>query len=119
MKKLKIGPLIPLLLAGTLAMAQGPAPQPDTISNPVKEGDPAIKALPPRLDYVEDKKQITMEELPAPVQHTLQNDSKYRGWEKATIFHEENKDEYIVEFRAADNATTYRFNKAGTQIIEE
>ena len=119
MKKLVIIAFIPVLFACASAMAQSPAPEPDTISHPIQEGDPAIRALPPRLDYVEDKRRITPEEVPMPVREALEGSATYKDWQKATIYHDKNKDEYIVEFKEADKTTSYRFNKEGAPIIEE
>ena len=119
MKQLIIIAFIPLLLQGISALGQSPAPESDTISTPAKQGDPAIKALPPRLDYIEDKRRITSEEIPQLVRQTLESEVKYKGWQKAAIFYDENKNEYIVEFNKDDNMTSYRFNKDGAAIIEE
>ena len=119
MKQLIIIAFIPLLLQGISALGQSPAPESDTIPTPAKQGDPAIKALPPRLDYIQDKRRITSEEIPQLVRQTLESEVKYKGWQKAAIFYDENKNEYIVEFNKDDNMTSYRFNKDGAAIIEE
>jgi hypothetical protein len=119
MKRLIIIAFIPMLLICTSVIAQTPVPESDTVSNPIREGDPAIHTLPPRMDYIENKKRITPEEIPQPVRQTLESDVQYQDWQKAAIFHEENKDEYIVEFKQGDKTTAYRFNKEGAPIIEE
>jgi hypothetical protein len=119
MKKLIFIPFTLLLLASGALLAQNPVPDPDTIPNPVQEGDPAVKQLPPRLDYVEHRKRITPEELPEPVRVSLESSAQYTNWQKATIFRDKNKEEYIVEFTEAGKTTTYRFNKEGRPILEE
>jgi hypothetical protein len=109
-----------LMALGTVSLsAQNPVPDPDTLQNPVQEGDPAVRSLPPRLDYVEDRKRITVGELPAPVRQSLESSAQYTDWEKAALFHDSNKDEYLVEFTQAGKTTTYRFNKEGKPIVEE
>ena len=119
MKNLILTALFFTLFASTCALAQSPVPDPDTLSNPVQEGDPAVRTLPPRMDYVEDRKRITPEEIPDPVRQTLESSAQYTDWQKATIFHDENKDEYVVKFMEAGKSTTYRFNNEGRPIIEE
>lgn len=109
-----------LMLMGTICLlAQNPVPDPDTVQNPVQEGDPALRTLPPRLDYVDDRKRIQAEEVPAPVRETLESNAQYSNWQKATLYHDANKDEYIVEFQETGKPTSYRFSKEGKQIIEE
>lgn len=107
------------LVVSTTLCAQTPVPDPDTIPNPVKQGDPAIDQLPARLDYIENRRRIMPEELPDAVRHTLESSAQYEAWEKAPIFHDRNKDEYIVEFSEAGKTTTYRFNKEGRPILKE
>ena len=119
MKKLIFFPLVLMLLASITLLAQNPVPDPDTIPNPVQEGDPAVRQLPPRLDYIEDKKRITPEEVPDPVKVTLEGSTQYTDWEKAMIYHDKNKDEYVVEFKEGGKTTTHRFNKEGRPILEE
>ena len=119
MKKSIFLPLIVLLAASTGLFAQIPAPEPDTLSNPVQEGDPAVRHLPPRLDYVEDRQRITPEEVPQPVKETLESSAQYTDWQKAMIYFDKNKEEYVVEFKEAGRTTAYRFNKEGRPVLEE
>lgn len=119
MKRLTVITFILMLVSYTSLLAQSPAPEPDTLSIPVQQGDPAIRTLPPRLDYVEDKRRITPEEVPQPVRQTLEGNASMKDWQKAVLFHDENKDEYIVEFTEAGKRTSYRFDKEGRPIIEE
>lgn len=111
--------LLLFLLASSNVFGQAPVPDPDTIPNPVKQGDPAIDQLPARLDYIEDRQRIMPEEVPDPVRQTLESSAQYKDWQKAPIFHDENKDEYIVEFTEAGKTTTYRFDKEGRPILKE
>lgn len=108
-----------MLSAATSVWAQTPVPDPDTLSNPVQQGDPAVRTLPPGLDYVEDKKRISAEEIPDPVRETLESTGRYSGWQKGVVFHDRNKDEYVVEFKEAGKTRSYRFNKDGKPVIEE
>lgn len=118
MKKVIWLSLIVILCATSGSLAQIPAPDPDTVP-PVKEGDPAIRQLPPRMDYSDDKKRITPEELPDPVKQTLESSAQYTGWEKAEIFQDKKKEEFIIEFDEKGKTTAYRFNKDGTPIVKE
>ena len=119
MKKVVFLSLMVTLLASASVSAQTPAPEPDTLSNPVQQGDPAVKHLPPRMDYVEDKQRITPEEVPQPVKQTLESSAQYTDWQKAMIFFDKNKEEYIVEFKEAGTTTAYRFNKEGRPVLVE
>lgn len=102
-----------------ILLAQSPAPEPDTLPDPVKQGDPAVNNLPPRLDYIEDRKRIKPEEVPEPVRQTLESDALYRNWRQAALYRDENKDEYIVEFEERGTFTTHRFDKEGRPIVKE
>jgi len=119
MKKGIILPIIFAFMASAAVFGQNPVPDPDTLSNPVQEGDPAVRNLPPRMDYVEDRQRITPEEVPDPVKLTLDGSAQYTGWQKAIIFHDKNKDEYLVEFKEAGRTTSYRFNTEGKPILED
>ena len=119
MKKLIFLPLTFVILTTITSVAQNPVPDPDTTQNPIQEGDPALETLPPRLDYVEDKKRITPQEVPDVVKQTLESSAQYTDWQKATIYHDKNKDEYLVEFASEGKTTTYRFNKEGKPVVEE
>ena len=111
--------LVFISLQVTLLCAQNPVPESDTLENPVQEGDPAVRTLPPRLDYVDDLKRITPAEVPEPIRQSLESNAQYADWQKSTIYHDRNKDEYLVEFSEAGKTTTYRFNKEGRQVVEE
>lgn len=119
MKKVILLPIIFMILASASAFGQNPVPEPDTLPNPVKEGDPAVRALPPRLDYIEDRHRVTPAELPEPVKQELDGNARYSEWQKAVMYHDKNKDEYIVEFNEAGKTTSYRFNKDGKPILED
>ncbi len=100
-------------------LAQNPVPDPDTTSTPVKQGDPALKTLPPGLDYTEDLSRISREELPPKVRQALDSDSEYNTWHDAVLYHDRNKDEYIVELNKEGKIATYRFNNEGQPITKE
>lgn len=112
--------LLPAILLSCISLwAQTPVPDPDTIANPIKEGDPALRTLPPRLDYVEHRKRIQPEELPQQVRETLQSGIEYDDWKNAEIYFDKNKEEYIVEFSEAAEKRSYRFNREGKPILEK
>ena len=119
MKKLIHIPFILVLFASINVFSQNPVPEPDTVANPVQEGDPAVRTLPQGLDYVDERKRITPEELPDAVRAALESGAEYTNWEKATIFQDKKKDEYVVEVKQADKTTTYRFSKDGKPVVEE
>lgn len=119
MKKLIFISLALTLIAAAQAFSQNPIPEPDTLDNPVQEGDPAVRTLPPRLDYVDDKKRITADEVPDAVRQSLESSAQYTDWQKSTIFHDQNRDEYIIEFSSQGKTTTYRFNKEGKPVVQD
>ena len=53
------------------------------------------------------------------MKQTLESSAQYTDWQKATIYHDKNKDEYLVEFASEGKTTTYRFNKEGKPVVEE
>jgi hypothetical protein len=109
-----------LLAAVTAVSAQTDTPQPDTLSDPVQEGDPAVRHIPPQADeYVKAMNTITAEELPGPVRKTLEGNARYEGWEKAKAFVNKTNDEYVVQFKESDKTITYRFDSNGKQILDE
>jgi hypothetical protein len=59
------------------------------------------------------------EELPDPVKQTLESSVQYADWQKAAIYRDKKKEEYIVEFTERGKTTTYRFDKEGRPIPEE
>lgn len=112
--------LLPFIIfAGVPLLAQNPVPDADTASHPIKQGDPALKTLPPRLDYTDDRKRISAEELPPQVRQALDSDPKFATWHDATLFHDRNRDEYIVELTTEGKTTTHRFSRDGKLIIEK
>lgn len=112
-------PFILLLIAAVNGFSQAPIPDADTVGTPIQQGDPTLESMPPGLDYVEDKKRITPEELPDPVRETLESGTSYKNWKEGNLFHDRNTDEYIVEHRDAGKTTTYRFTKEGKPIIQK
>jgi len=118
MRKFVFLPCVLLLAATVNGFSQTPVPDADTVGNPIQQGDPAIEALPPDLDYVEDKKRITPDDLPDPVRETLETGTRYTNWKDARIFHDRNKDEYIIEFTEAGKTTSHRFDSDGKPIVE-
>jgi hypothetical protein len=108
-----------LMISATTLFAQNPAPEPDTIPDPVKQGDPAIRQLPAETGYLKDMKRIMPEELPQPVRQTLQSSAQYSNWEKAMIYQSKRNEEYLIQFPEAGKTTSYRFDKEGRPIREE
>jgi hypothetical protein len=110
--------VIAALLLGASAYAQTPVPEPDTV-DPVQQGDPAVRHLPPRADYVDDRQPLRPEELPQRVRRAAENEVGIQNWEAAKILHDRKKDEYIVEIKTRDEKSTYRFDSQGRRILEE
>jgi hypothetical protein len=118
MKKMLCLPIFLCCIAASVAFAQVPAPDPDTVP-PIKEGDPALRQLPPRDDYADDRQRIVPEELPDPVKQTLESSAQYTDWQKAVIYRDKKKEEYIVEFTERGKTTAYRFDKDGRPMPEQ
>jgi hypothetical protein len=109
-----------LFAAVTAVSAQTDTPQPDTISDPVQEGDPTFRHIPPQADdYVKDMNKITPEELPAPVRKTLDSNARYEGWQKGQVFVNKTNDHYVIQIKESDKTMTYRFDKDGKQVLDE
>lgn len=119
MKKLIFLSLTFVIFGSLTAFAQNPIPDPDTVQTPVQPGDPTMETLPARLDYVDDKRRITADEIPDPVRQSLESSAQYTDWKKAVLYHDRNRDHYLVEFSAEGKVTTYRFNKEGRPVVEE
>jgi hypothetical protein len=107
------------LFAVTAVSAQTDTPQPDTLSDPVQEGDPSVRHIPPQADYVKEMSKIVAEELPAPVRKTLDDNAQYKGWEEAQIFVNKANDQYAIQFKESDKTITYRFDKNGKSVLDE
>ena len=110
---------IAVMVSTITAVAQTPAPEPDTLLDPVQQGDPAVRQLPPQVDYVKDMDRIVPEELPEAVRQTLESSAQYKDWEKAMIYQNKTKDQYVIQFKESDKTTTYRIDKHGRPVIED
>lgn len=108
-----------LLISAITAVAQTPAPEPDTLLDPVQQGDPAVRQLPPQVDYVKDMDRIVPEELPEPVRQTLESSAQYKEWQKAMIYQNKTKDQFVIQFKESDKTTTYKFDNNGRPLIED
>jgi biopolymer transport protein ExbD len=107
---------VAIFMISAAVVAQNPVPDPDTIPDPVKQGDPAVRQLPAETDYMIDMKRIMPEELPQQVRQTLQSSAQYSNWEKAMIYQNKRNEEYLIQFTDAGKTTTYRFDKVGRHI---
>ena len=107
-----------LVMVSGISMAQNPVPDPDTIPDPVRQGDPAVQTLPQGLDYVDDLKRIAPTDVPEKVKQALESSAQYSNWQRATLYRDENKDEYVVQFHEKGTSTTYRFTKDGSPIVD-
>lgn len=119
MRKITLSTCLFVIFGSAIVIAQAPIPDPDSVSHPVQQGDPALRTMPDDLNYVEDNKRITGDELPGPVRETLESSAQYTNWQRAVILHDENTDEYEVQFKEAGKTTSYRFNREGKPIPEE
>jgi hypothetical protein len=103
----------------TAVWAQNPTPEPDTLADPVQEGDPAVKQLPPQIDYVKDMDRVAHDKLPGPVRKTLESDERYADWQNAEIYQNKSGDQYVIQFKASGKTTTYRIDKNGRPVLDE
>jgi hypothetical protein len=102
-----------------LSLGQAPVPESDTVDNPIQQGDPALKTMPQSVEYAKDLRQITEDEIPNAVKKALKKSPEYGGWQSASLFRDDNKDEYVIEFRETGAVRTYRFSKQGELIVEK
>ena len=104
-----------VLFTLSMSIAQSPVPDPDTMKNPIKQGDPAPQVIPPKTSYQKTMVIIKPSQVPAPVRKRLEH-SAYKGWEKATIYRNESSSIYLIEFRETGRIRKYRFDKNGHQL---
>lgn len=108
-----------LLVSLSFAFAQSPVPDSDTITNPIKQGDPAPQVIKPSASYQKTMVTIRPSQLPEPVRKRLEH-SAYEGWEKrATIYRNQSSSVYLIEFKEKGKIRTYRFDKNGQELEEE
>ena len=94
----------------------GQIQDPDTMRNPIKQGDPAPQVL-PKNDYRRSLIVIKKQELPVGVQKALQGE-EFKGWEKATFFRNDASTIYLVEIQDPIKTRRYRFTKDGKLLDE-
>jgi hypothetical protein len=90
----------------------GQVQDPDTIRNPIKQGDPAPQVIPKGAEYRRSLIVVRKEELPVGVKKALQGE-QYKGWEKATFYRNETSTTYLVEIQDPNKTRLYRFTKDG------
>jgi hypothetical protein len=117
MKKL-VAILAGLFITIAAAHAQSPAPEPDTLRDPVKQTDPEGRVLPRDVNYADDHQKITPKQLPAGVLQTLESSTQYDGWEKAFVYKNKSGSVFTIEITRADTTRTYRFDKLGRPVKE-
>jgi hypothetical protein len=110
--------ILGMLLGAIITYGQSPAPDPDTIKNPVKQIDPEVKQLPPDLHYAKDAVRINADELPPVVLKKLQQ-VEPTGWEKSVVYRGKKEKIFIVEMRDNQNTRTYRFDTEGKLLKDE
>ena len=108
--------LFGLITAVAAVVAQTPAPEPDTLRDPVKQTDPEPKTLPPDSRYIDDEVKITPQQLPAAVKQTLESGTSYNGWEKANLYKNKNGSIFIIEITKGDTTRTFHFDKLGRPV---
>jgi hypothetical protein len=107
-----------ILLSLATVQAQSPAPEPDTLRDPVKQIDPTVTELPPSVDYTQNMIKITSVELPKAVHNTLDS-PEYKGWEKASTYRSRTGKIYLLEMHEGDQTKIYRFNAEGQLLKNE
>jgi len=100
------------------ANAQSPAPEPDTIQDPVKQTDPAVKISPKEENYTEDRIKVTPEQVPVAVRQALGKKEEYEGLEKAKFYKNKGGTVYTIELTRLDTTRTFRFDQHGKEITE-
>jgi hypothetical protein len=116
MKKLVLF-LTASLFAGASAL-YAQTPEPDTLRDPIKQGDPELRTLPPQAEYRKDMVIVKRNEIPAVLQKALR-DPEYKGWEKATIYRNSSSTLYLVEIQEPAKTRVYRFDKNGKRTDNE
>src|SRR5262245_56073443 len=114
MKKL----ILLLLLIASISAANAQIADPDTLRDPVKQGDPDVRITPPQALYRKEMTVIKQAQLPAAVKKSLQG-SEYKGWEKATIYRNASSTLYLVEIQEPAKTRVYRFDKNGKRLDDE
>jgi hypothetical protein len=108
-----------LIFAMTVAafsiQAQTPAPDPDTLKNPVKQTDPEVKQPPADMHYVDEMTRITADELPTVVLDSLKA-LEPAAWEKSVVYKDKKNEMFTVEIRDGGQEKTYRFSKEGQRL---
>jgi hypothetical protein len=110
--------ILAFLFGVVIAYGQSPAPDPDTLQNPVKQIDPEVKQLPPDLHYSKDVVRINADELPPAVLKNLK-EIEPSGWEKSVVYRDKKEKVFIVEMREDKNNKTYRFDEEGKLVRSE
>lgn len=88
----------------------------DTTSNPVNQGDPAVRQSPEQIQENDrrDMVKISEDEIPASMQNALKG-SDYKGKSK-TFYRSKSGDSYLVEIQDGNITQSYRFDKQGKPI---
>jgi len=101
-----------LTIAAITSYAQQPAPDPDTVTNPVKQIDPEVKQTPADIHYVDEMTRIAATELPQVVLDSLKK-REPNTWEKSIVYHDKRSNAYIVEVRDGGREKIYKFDPTG------
>jgi hypothetical protein len=110
--------IVGLITAVAAVVAQTPAPEPDTLRDPVKQTDPEPKTLPPNSHYIDDAVKITPQQIPTAVKQTLESGTSYTGWEKASLYKNKSGTVFIIEITKGDTTRTFHFDKLGRPVKE-
>jgi hypothetical protein len=95
--------------------AQQPAPEPDTVRDPVKQIDPEVKQLPENLHYIDESSRVGTEDLPPAIVKALKG-PEYKGWEKSVIYKDKDTEIYTIDIREGGKSRKYRFTKDGERL---
>lgn len=109
-----------MLVTVTSLYAQQPAPNPDTLKNPVKQIDPVVRQEPADIHYIDKSERIAAVELPAAVLDSLKA-LEPSTWEKSIVYRQVDGEMFFIEVRDGGQERTYRFNKEGirTKTLDE
>ena len=110
--------LLAIFTSLVAALAQSPVPDADTLRNPVKQGDPEVRVIPPQADYRKNLVTIKQKDIPAPLRKTLGR-PEYKGWEKGTLYRNKEATFYLLEIQEPIKTRVYRFDKYGKRDTGE
>lgn len=110
--------LLVAICGAGITYGQSPAPDPDTLQNPVKQIDPEVKQLPANGYDAKSVVRITADELPLVVRDSIKR-LHPTGWEKSVVYRDKKSSLYIIDVREAGGQKVYKFDQSGKRLRDE